>query len=382
MTVFALSFIVMLACVLGEMLIVKLTGRQRIPWKDVIFNLNSGHILLWVFRGTEIAAFGFVYMHYSLRWVEQWNPVWQWLFAFLSWDLCFYWMHRLHHQFGFLWLVHVVHHEGEHFNLSLGIRNSWYSSLTSFPFVAVLAVLGVPVEIFVTVSSIHYSVQFYNHNSLVKKSGWLEKIMITPSHHRVHHGTAPIYINKNFGGTFVIWDKLFGTFQPELDDVEMHYGVSGSVHTNNPFWANIMPVLRYFRLRLPDLSVGQQICVPDSFIATGGLILFGLVIYYVDCDGKLPRMQQFVLFMLIFLATIAMGGISDGKRWGGVSWISVNFLLLIIFIGYYKVRDPWAVQLFSLLLLHSLDGARRMLQPTIRFKNRHTRYPSGFWIDQ
>ncbi len=360
MTVFALSFTTMLACVLGEMLIVKLSGRQRIPWKDVIFNLNSGHILLWVFRGVEIAAFSFVYMHCSLRWVEQWHPVWQWLFAFLGWDFCFYWMHRLHHRFGLLWLVHVLHHEGEHFNLSLGIRNSWYSSLSAFPFVAGLAVFGVPVEIFVVVSSIHYSVQFYNHNSLVKKSGWLEKIMITPSHHRVHHGTDPRYINKNFGGTLVLWDKLFGTFQPELDGVEMRYGVKGSARTYNPFWANIIPVLRYCKMRLPTLRIDRQFPASDAFIATGGLILFGLVIYYVGYEGRLPSVQQFVLFALIFYATIAMGGISDGKRWGGASWVLVAFLTFPLFIGYYQVRDPWAVLLFSALFLHGLDGARRL----------------------
>jgi len=126
------------------------------------------------FRGVEIFLFGVLLQHVNLHVVDQWPPVWQWIFAFIAWDFCFYWMHRLHHKIGVLWAVHVVHHQGEHFSLSLGSRNSWYSSLSNFPFIAVLAVLGVPLEIFVTVSSIHYSVQFYNHNGIIGKSGWLE----------------------------------------------------------------------------------------------------------------------------------------------------------------------------------------------------------------
>jgi Fatty acid hydroxylase superfamily len=201
-----------------------------------------------------------VLQHLSLHWVDQWPVAWQWVFAFIGWDFCFYWMHRMHHKLPIFWAVHVVHHQGEHFNLSLGIRNSWYSSLTSFLFVAILAVLGVPLEIFIAVSSFHYSVQFYNHNALVGKSGWLDKIMVTPSNHRVHHGMDPIYVNKNFGGTLLIWDKLFGTYQAERDDVPLRYGVSGSVSSNNPLWANNSPLQKFVQTHLPSLQNLTKLC--------------------------------------------------------------------------------------------------------------------------
>ena len=178
----ALSFLIMLAFVLAELLILKWVRKTPVPWKDVIFNLNSGHILMWVFRGVEVAAFALLLRHANLHIVDQWPVAAQWVLAFFAWDLCFYWMHRLHHKIPLLWAVHVVHHQGEHFNLSLGVRNSWYSSLTNFPFIAILAVLGVPLEIFLVVSSLHYTVQFYNHNALVNKSGILDKFMVTPSH--------------------------------------------------------------------------------------------------------------------------------------------------------------------------------------------------------
>ncbi|MEG1328241.1 MAG: fatty acid hydroxylase family protein, partial [Janthinobacterium sp.] len=119
MNPFALSFLIMLAFVLAELLILKWVRKTPVPWKDVIFNLNSGHILMWVFRGVEVAAFALLLRHVNLHLVDQWPVVAQWVFAFFAWDLCFYWMHRLHHKIPLLWAVHVVHHQGEHFNLSL-----------------------------------------------------------------------------------------------------------------------------------------------------------------------------------------------------------------------------------------------------------------------
>jgi sterol desaturase/sphingolipid hydroxylase (fatty acid hydroxylase superfamily) len=355
MNVFAISFLVMLACVLGELLILKVFRNHVIPWRDVVFNLNSGHILMWVSRATEVLLFGFLLAHLNMHWVDQWPPIAQWGFAFIAWDFCFYWMHRMHHRFSFLWAAHVLHHEGEHFNLSLALRISWHGSLTAFPFVAILAVLGVPLEIFIGVSSFHYAVQFYNHTGLVNRSGWLERIMITPSHHRVHHKVAPLYINKNFGGTLVVWDKLFGTFQPELDDVESPYGVPGSTPTYNPFWGNVLPLLNWINLRGPTLRPGNS-WFADSYIVSAGVLLFVLVIYYVNCEAALPFAERFSLFAFIFLGTVAIGGLSDEKRWGLVSWIAIGVLLPGVFVGHFSVNDPVALLLYSLITIHGVVG--------------------------
>lgn len=360
MNVFALSFLMMLVLVLIELAILRRARGQAIPWTEVIFNLNSGHILMWVLRGVEVLAFAWVLRHASLGWVGEWPPVVQWIFAFIGWDFCFYWMHRMHHKLPFFWAVHVVHHQGEHFNLSLGIRNSWYSSLTNFPFVAILAVLGVPLEIFVTVSSIHYSVQFYNHNGLVGKSGWLDKFLVTPSNHRVHHGTAAIYIDKNFGGTFLLWDKLFGTYQAERADIEMRYGVRGAVASNNPLWANNPGLLRFLQGLLPALRDSKRFHVPPRYIGCGGVLLFGLVIWYVNREGRAALDEQVALFSLLFLATIALGAISDERRWGLLGWIALWVASPPLFLTHFQLRDPWALALFGGLLLHALDGVRRM----------------------
>jgi sterol desaturase/sphingolipid hydroxylase (fatty acid hydroxylase superfamily) len=363
MNFFAISFLVMLCMVLVELAILKWAGKKTAPWKEIIFNFNSGHILMWVFRGIEVLGFGLMLQHLSLHWVDQWPIAWQWVFAFIGWDFCFYWMHRMHHKLPIFWAVHVVHHQGKHFNLSLGIRNSWYSSLTSFLFVAILAVLGVPLEIFIAVSSFHYSVQFYNHNALVGKSGWLDKIMVTPSNHRVHHGMDPIYINKNFGGTLLIWDKLFGTYQAERDDVPLRYGVSGSVSSNNPLWANNSPLQKFVETYLPSLQNLTKLTVPDGYIGSGGVIIFGMVIYYVNADAGISGWQQFPLFALIFSATVAIGGMSDERRWGLLGWMTLA-VLPFVYVIHFGLYEPWGLALFSAWLLHAATGLRLLFSPS------------------
>jgi len=140
----ALGTGLMLLMVIIELLILKFYKKEEIPWKDVVFNLNSGHILMWILRGAELAVFYFFLHNYSLNLFTSWSFIPIWVFTFVAWDFCFYWLHRLHHKVKLFWMVHVVHHEGEEFNLSLGIRNSWYSSVTSIPFFIILAILGVP----------------------------------------------------------------------------------------------------------------------------------------------------------------------------------------------------------------------------------------------
>jgi sterol desaturase/sphingolipid hydroxylase (fatty acid hydroxylase superfamily) len=358
MNEFALPLAVMLVLVVADLLALKHLRGEPAPWRDMVLNLDSGHILMWFFRGVEVAGFGWVHEHASLHWVDQWSTAAVWGFTFVAWDFCFYWLHRLHHKLPLMWAVHAVHHEGEHFNLSLGVRNSWYSSLTSFPFFAGLAVLGVPLDLFVVVSGIHYSVQFYNHCGTVRRSGVLEKFVITPAHHRIHHGANPEYVDKNFGGTLLVWDRLFGTFQPELRGVAIRYGVPGAVASANPFWANMLPVLRYLRLPLPRLQSRDGIPTPAGWVGAGGVALFCMVIYYVHRQGTWPGAQQAILFALILLATIALGGFSEGRPWGLPAWAAVTIGSALLFLLVLGMTDSLGR---ALLLLLSLHGAASLV---------------------
>ncbi len=344
----------MLLMVIIELIILKYYKKKQIPWKDVVFNLNSGHILMWILRGTELAIFYFILHNYSFHLLESWSFIPIWIFTFLAWDFCFYWLHRLHHKFKLFWMVHVVHHEGEEYNLSLGIRNSWYSSVTSIPFFIMLAVIGVPFEIFVSISSLHYFIQFYNHNGLVKKSGFLEKIMITPSHHRVHHGVNDAYIDKNFGGTLVIWDKMFGTFQVEKEDDPIVFGTLDHVKTNNLFWANNIPVLKMIGLKIPKFKEKHvRYKIKGIVLGIAALILFALLLNYILYEDIWSNTIKLFLFAIIFSGTLAIGGISEGRYWGLILWIITGIVMPIIFV--FTTLNHWLLNIsFLLLFLHVL----------------------------
>jgi sterol desaturase/sphingolipid hydroxylase (fatty acid hydroxylase superfamily) len=355
----ALPLLGMIACVLAELYFNYRRKQREIPWRDVVLNINSGHILMWLLRGVEISVFAWVLRHCNFHLVDDRHPVLLWAFALIAWDLGFYWMHRLHHTFGALWAVHVVHHEGEHFNLSLGTRNAWLSSLTTLPFTSIpLALAGVPLEVFVAVSTLHYTVQFYNHNGFVQHSGCLEHVFVTPAHHRVHHGKNPEYRDRNFGGTFLIWDKLFGSFQRQLPDVPVQLGVARPTESTNPFWANIAPLLRYARLRTPTLGKGARPVAPAA-IGLGGIVLYCVVCYFVHREGTWPGNGQSIFFALIFLGTLALGGVSDGRAWGVPCWLALSIATFVVMPVAYGLREPAGLLALAAFALHAISIAMR-----------------------
>jgi sterol desaturase/sphingolipid hydroxylase (fatty acid hydroxylase superfamily) len=353
--------------VLVEIFYLKYVEKEEIPWREIIFNLNSGHVMTWVCRGLEIAGFDFVLRHFSFGWIGQWHVAAQWIFALFAWDFCFYWMHRLHHKYPLLWAVHVVHHEGEHFSLSLGIRNSWYSSLTSLPFFVPLAILGVSTEQFVWLGALHYGIQFYNHNRVINKSGWLEYFIVTPSHHRVHHGMNPEYRDKNCGGTFAMWDMWFGTFQAEREDIEIKYGVKQKTQTENPFWANNIPFLKYvFKSPIPNFQAFAKSKNPlsDFFISIGGLLQFCLLIFYIYQEDKWGGWQEFSLFALLLASTIAIAGMYENYIWGIQSWLFLASATLA-FMFYFEVFHPIFIGLVLAFFIHGLLAFRTSQKQTL-----------------
>ncbi|WBV63816.1 sterol desaturase family protein [Legionella pneumophila 130b] len=155
-------------------------------------------------------------------------------------DFFYYWYHRVSHRNSFFWIGHSVHHQSEHFNLSVALRQGYFQTLTSWVFYLPLALIGFPTWMFVIVASVNTIYQFWIHTESIRKMGWFEKIFNTPSHHRVHHGKNPQYIDKNYAGSLIIWDKLFGTFEPE--EAPADYGVTEPLDSWNPFYANIKVV--------------------------------------------------------------------------------------------------------------------------------------------
>ncbi|TCT34603.1 sterol desaturase/sphingolipid hydroxylase (fatty acid hydroxylase superfamily) [Providencia alcalifaciens] len=347
--------IFMVAIVMVEALIIARQKRVSFSWQDVVFNLNSGHIMLWLFRGLELFCYGFVVTHFSFGLTDSW-PTWLvWLFTLIAWDLGFYWLHRLHHRYRLLWAVHVVHHQGEHFNLSLGVRNSWYSSLTSIPFFLLLALMGVPLTVFMTISVLHYTIQFFNHSGLIPRFKWLESWMVTPHHHRVHHIKTGGYANRNFGGSFIIWDKLFGTFS-ESPETPHQYGIGGEAATENPLIDSNRPFLRILGVKKTNKPThSPRYHIGKMGLVGGTLLLFTLVIGYVYRYGygfNGTTLEQIGLFLLLAAGTVALSGLSSGYGWGKWSWFTVASLMLLLIIIAGWLTPFWLV-VGTLLWLHS-----------------------------
>lgn len=166
-----------------------------------------------------------------------------WLIAFLVIDFAGYWNHRLSHKVNFFWNQHVIHHSSEEFNLACALRQSISNLLGYFPLLLIpAAILGVPSNVIAILAPIHLFAQFWYHTQHIGKMGLLEQIIITPSQHRVHHAINPEYIDKNLGQILCVWDRWFGTFQEELDDVAPQYGVLKPAATWNPIIINFQHI--------------------------------------------------------------------------------------------------------------------------------------------
>lgn len=158
-----------------------------------------------------------------------------WFLIIVAGDFCYYWFHRISHENRFFWASHIVHHSSEKYNLSTALRQTWTGSFFSFVFYLVLPILGFHPIMILAQMSISLLYQYWIHTEFIHKMpSWFEAIFNTPSHHRVHHGSNPIYLDRNHAGIFIIWDKLFDTFQLELKKEKVIYGLTTNINTFNP----------------------------------------------------------------------------------------------------------------------------------------------------
>ena len=169
--------------------------------------------------------------------------IWLYIIAFFSLDLTGYLVHRIDHEYNFFWNSHIIHHSSEEFNLACALRQNVSIFFRLFTvFLLPAALLGVPGNVIAIVAPLHLFAQFWYHTQHIKRMGFLEKIIVTPSHHRVHHAINKEYLDKNYGQIFIFWDKWFGTFQEELPDIKPVYGITRPVRTWNPIKINFMHI--------------------------------------------------------------------------------------------------------------------------------------------
>ena len=220
-----------------ELVIERFSHRKLYRLPDAIANLSCGitsQLSGLFMRVLAIGVYEVTYTNFALFTLEK---TWlYWLGLFLLTDLAYYWAHRLSHEINLFWGGHVVHHQSEEYNLSVALRQSSFQVVWTFAFSLPIALLGFHTTDFILISAFNTLYQFWIHTETINKMGWFEYVFNTPSHHRVHHGRNPKYIDKNHAGSLIIWDKLFGTFQREEE--RPTYGITKPIKSWNAVWAN------------------------------------------------------------------------------------------------------------------------------------------------
>jgi sterol desaturase/sphingolipid hydroxylase (fatty acid hydroxylase superfamily) len=213
--------------------------REVYRFADTVSDLNCGIGSQALSLPLFVVTVGFYDSVFSGYAQLQWSSGdWRlWVLAIVGLDFLYYWWHRASHESNILWAAHVVHHQSEDYNLAVALRQAYFTSLTSTLFYLPLAVLGVPTEVYLISNAISLLYQFWIHTELVDRlPAWYEWLFNTPSHHRVHHGINPQYLDRNHAAIFMLWDRLFGTFEPEVEPPV--YGITEPLDSFNPLWAN------------------------------------------------------------------------------------------------------------------------------------------------
>ena len=248
MDLLALAVPFFLLAILIELSIDRVRGSGLFRSNDAINSLSIG-ILNSTFgyftRLLPLLVWGFVLENFALldmplSWFGA-SPrgIALWVLAALAWDFCYYWFHRFSHEMSILWAAHAVHHQSEDYNLSTALRQTSSGFLFGWIFYVPLFLVGFPLEVLLIVNAVNLIYQFWVHTQVVQRLGPLDYILVTPSNHRVHHAQNQRYIDKNYGGMLILWDRMFGTFEDERDDEPVVFGVRKPLANWNPFWANL-----------------------------------------------------------------------------------------------------------------------------------------------
>ncbi len=320
-------------------------------FNDAINDMSCGVAdqVVGIFSKVLIFA-GYLWLYENFRLLEiSSKSMVAWIVLLFGVDFCYYWFHRVSHRMNAPWAAHIVHHQSEDFNLAVALRQSVFQSWFSWIFYLPLALLGFPPPMFLTMSAFDTLYQFWIHTRAIDKLGPLEWVMNTPSHHRVHHGRNPKYLDKNYAGIFIIWDRMFGTFEPEVESVV--YGVTEPLNSWNPIWANfhywaklkglaknfprVMDRVKLFFMPpewrpagAPPLPPHPEV-KPETYIKFDTVVPRGLTWYVLaqfvpiiaatfiilQMENTWPMPTLASVAGLILLAILTFGGMLDRKSW-------------------------------------------------------------------
>ena len=335
-------------------------------YMDTISSLSSGFTNLMVdILGLGIIIFSYPFFYERLKVIELEESILLYFIAFVCVDFASYCHHRLKHSINIFWNMHVIHHSSEEFNLACALRQSITNNLgIGILFLVPAALLGVPPKMISILGPLHLFGQFWYHTRHIGKLGWLEYILVTPSQHRVHHAINKEYIDKNLAAIFCIWDRAFGTFQEELDDVPCVYGTLKPVRTWNPILINFQhlwfliqdawhtsSILDKFKIwfmptgwrprdvvkKIPRSKVEnvfnqekykfEYSFIHKVFVGFHFLTLNIILYIFLSSFANLSFADKTGYFLLIFSTIFSFSSVMDGYKW------SINFEFVRIFFG-------------------------------------------------
>jgi sterol desaturase/sphingolipid hydroxylase (fatty acid hydroxylase superfamily) len=332
-----------------EILVARAQRRGVYRLQDALADLGCGvgQQIVMVFAGAAVvAAYAALYDRFRLFTFGAASPI-PWAISFVVVDLAYYWWHRLSHEVNFLWAAHAVHHQSEDYNLAVALRQSILTSFTSLPFYYPMAFLGVPPVVYATMVAASTLYQFWIHTELVGKLGRLERVLNTPSHHRVHHAVNPQYLDKNYGAILIVWDRLFGTFTEEREPAV--FGTTKPIRSFNPLWAQAQAWFEIAEKARPLRGIRDRARIwlaPPSYDPLGrpapgeadlrsrakhGVAIPGALKAYALAQFapliagtflmllwqySAPRGPLLVAAGFVFLTLGSLGALLDGRRWG------------------------------------------------------------------
>ena len=341
-----------------------------------IANLSIGiaERLLYLFMAAGFyKLFSYLYAHYALFHVPaNWYT---WILLLLVTDLVWYWYHRLGHEVNIFWAAHVVHHQSEDFNYTVSARITALQAVMRYVFWSILPVLGFNADMVMSILLVHGAYSFFTHTQMIPKLGVLEKIFITPSHHRVHHAANEQYLDKNYGDIFVFWDKLFGTFKEEKE--KPVYGLTHPLKSYSFLWqhfhfylelwtavrrqssvkvklrlllskpetidAAIRPVLERKFLRQSKTNKGRHYRRYLNIQLGASLAILCLFAGYF---GHFDAWEKLLVTITMLLTLVNCGAILEKRRW--VHYLEVSRIVVLTGYGCYVVKDP---DLFALAMV-------------------------------
>lgn len=340
---------VFLATILLEAWVARRRGIATYDIPDAITSLHHGVLSQVAGAFSRVLTLGLyvaVWEQFRTLELSASDPL-VWVFALLAYDLAYYWYHRLSHEVALFWGGHFVHHSSEYFNLSTALRQSSTSPLFAWVFYAPLAVIGVPPVVFVTVGLIDLLYQYWVHTELVGRLGWLDRILVTPSNHRVHHGQNDYCIDRNYGGIFIFWDRMFGTFTAERIGEKVVYGVRKPLRSWNPLWGNLQVYWELARAAMAAKGVRARLAFlfsrpgghgrdnalqadfdPANFkrYSTGTsrairlystlqyAALVPLITHFIAVQKSLDDPSRVTYALIILACTLSIGALLEGRR--------------------------------------------------------------------